>query len=146
MHREERLLKISTFNVKNIETNKQHILKLLRTADLVCLQETWLFNFQLKMLDKLHRNFEGSGKAVDDDDPLPPVQKPRGYGGVATLYRTNMDLKTRKCLDEGCRVVDTEVLSEPPLVVINVYLPSRNTGNADLYDQILSEIQEILNK
>ena len=98
------------------------------------------------MLDKLHRNFEGFGKAVDDNDPLPSVQKPRGYGGVATLYRTNMDLKTWKCLDGGCRVVVTEVLSEPPLVVINVYMPSRNTGNTDSYDQILSEIQEILDK
>ena len=96
MQREERLLKVSTLNVKN---NKQYLLKLLRTADLVCLQKTSLFNFELKMLDKLHKNFEGFVKAVDDNDPLPRVQKPRGYGCYATLYRINMDLKTWKRLD-----------------------------------------------
>ena len=134
LHSEEKLLKISTFNVKNIETNKQYLLKLIRTSDIVCLQETWLFNFQLKTLSKLHKNFEGFGKAVDDDDPLPPVQKPRGYGGVATLYRNNIDLKTRRCLDGGSRVVVTEVLSDPPLCILNVYMPSRNTGNSETYD------------
>ena len=91
MHREERLLKVSTFNVKDIETNKQYLLKLLRTADQVCLQKTSLFNFELRMLDKLHRNFEVFGKAVDDNRLLPRV-------------------------------------------VVNVYLPSRNTGNVDSYD------------
>ena len=83
---------------------------------------------------------------MDDDDPLPPVQKPRGYGGVATLYRNNIDLKTRRCLDGGSRVVVTEVLSDPPLCILNVYTPSRNTGHSESYDQTLSEIQEILNK
>ena len=66
------------------------------------------FNFQLKQLNTLHKAFEGYGKAVDDDDPLPPTQKPRGYGGVATLYRNNIDLKIQKCLDGGNRIVVSE--------------------------------------
>ena len=76
----------------------------------------------------------------------PHTQKPRGYGGVATLYRNNTDLKIRKCLDGGNRIVVSEVLSDPPLCIINVYMPSRNTGNSDSYNQILLEIEEIICK
>ena len=62
---------------------------------------------------------------MDDDDLLPHVQKPRVYGEVATLYRNNIDLKTRRCLDGGNRVVVTEVLSDPSLCILNVYMPSK---------------------
>ena len=76
LQKEEKFLKLSTFNVKNIETNKQYLHQLMRTSNVIGLQETWLFNFQLKQLNTLHKAFEGYGKAVDDDDPLSPTQKP----------------------------------------------------------------------
>ena len=68
---------------KKLETNSQYVFKLLRSSDILCLQETWLFNFQLSRPDEIHKDFEGFGKAVDDNDPIPPTQKPCGYGGVA---------------------------------------------------------------
>ena len=76
----------------------------------------------------MHKSFDGFGKVVDDDNPLPPIQKPRGYGGVATLFRKDMNLKVRKCRDDGCRIVVTEVVSDPLLCIVNVYMPSRNGG------------------
>ena len=47
----------------------------MRTLDVVCLQENWLFNFQLKQLNALHKDFEEYGKAVDDDDPFFEVKR-----------------------------------------------------------------------
>ena len=94
----EKLLKITTLNVKNLETNKQFVYKILHSSDILCLQESWLFNFQLRQLNEIHKNFEGFGKAVDDDNPLLPNQKLRGYGGVAMLFRKNMNLKSQKVL------------------------------------------------
>ena len=73
---EVKLLKITTFNVKNIESNKQFVYKLLRSSDILRLQETWLFNFPLRLLGEMHKSFNGFGKAEDDDNPLPPIQKP----------------------------------------------------------------------
>ena len=32
-----------------------------------------------------------SGKSVDFYDPIPPIQIPRGYGGVAILWNKNID-------------------------------------------------------
>ena len=129
----EKLLKITTLNVKNLETKKQFVYKILRSSDILCLQETWLFNFQLRQLNEIHKNFEGLGKAVDDDNPLPPNQKLRGYGGVAMLFRKNMNLKVRKCLDDGCRVTVAEIVTDPLLCIINVYSPCRNGKTTDDY-------------
>ena len=143
---EEKLLKITTLNVKNLETNSQYVFKLLRSSDILCLQETWLFNFQLSRLDELHKNFEGFGKSVDDNDPIPPTQKPRGYGGVATLFRKSMNLKVRKCPDGGSRIVVTEIVSDPLLCIINVYLPCRNSKATEAFEDILLELQEVLDK
>ena len=144
--KETKPLKITTLNVKNIESNMQYVYSLLKSTDILCLQETWLFNFQLRQLGEIHKNFEGFGKAVDDNNPLPPSQKPRGYGGVATLYRKNMDLRVRKCLDGGCRIVVIELVTDPPVCVINVYMPCRNGRSSDDFQSILLEVQEIVAK
>ena len=145
---EEKLLKIAiaTLNVKNLETDSQYVFKLLRSSDILCLQETWLFNFQLSRLDEIHKNFEGFGKAVDDNDPIPPTQKQRGYGGVATLFRKSMNLKVRKCPDGGSRIVVTEIVSDPLLCIINVYLSCRNSKATEAFEDILLELQEVLDK
>ena len=85
-------------------------------------------------------------KAVVDNDPIPPTQKPRGYGGVATLHRKSMNLKVRKCSDGGSRIVVTEIVSDPQLCIINVYLPCRNSKATDAFEDILLELQEVLDK
>ena len=146
---EIKLLKITNFNVENIESNKQFVYKLLRSSDILCLQETWLFNFQLRQLGEMHKSLDGFGEAVNDDNPRtppPPIQKPRAYGGVATLFRKDMNLKVRKCRDGGCRIVVTEVVLDPLLCIVSVYMPCRNGGATDDFDAILLELQEILDK
>jgi hypothetical protein len=45
------------------------------------IQEHWLFNCQIQLLNEIHENLNGIGKYVDDSDPLQPIQMPRGYGG-----------------------------------------------------------------
>ena len=90
---ERKLLKIGTFNVKNIETNEVYLRELLKTCDILAIQEHWLFSFQLGSIETNFVSHHAYSKAVDDNDPLPPNQKPRGYGGVSILFRKNMDLK-----------------------------------------------------
>ena len=78
---EVKLLKITTFNVENIESNKQFVDKLLRSSDILCLQETWLFNFQLRQLGEMHKSLDGFGEAVNDDNPRPLPQY-RSHAGM----------------------------------------------------------------
>ena len=74
---------IASYNCKNLNTSKHTIDKLLKNYDIILLQE--LFDCQLQKLKEFHENYSGVGKAVDSDDPIFPVQMPRGYGGVGIL-------------------------------------------------------------
>ena len=77
----KKLLKIGTLNENNIETNKAYASELLTTYDLLAVQEHWLFSFQLSNFEAYFTSHFSFSKAVDADDPLPPTQKPRGFGG-----------------------------------------------------------------
>ena len=73
---EKKLLTIGTFNVKNIETNEVYLRELLKTCDILAIQEHWLFSFQLSNIETSFVSHYAYSKAVDDNDPLPPNQKP----------------------------------------------------------------------
>ena len=119
------ILRIGTLNVKTIESNTAYVRELLKTCDILAIQEHWLFNFQLPDLEKSFPSHFVYSKAVDDNNPLPPTQKPRGYGGVALLYNKNLN-HTMKKVAVGCnRISAVEVLTDPPLCVCCVYMPSR---------------------
>jgi hypothetical protein len=46
---------------------------------------------QLNILQEIHQDYNGAGKSVDSNDPISPYQLPRGYGGVAILWRKDLD-------------------------------------------------------
>ena len=58
------------------------------------------------------------GKSVDDDNPLPPTQKPRGYGSVACFVNKNLGVKFKFHPNGGNRVIVLEVLSNPHYVLL----------------------------
>ena len=64
-------------------------------------------------------------KSLDDDDPVSPAGPTRGYGGFGIFYRNDWDLKVVECPSGGNRICAVEVQSEPPLLVVSTYLPSR---------------------
>ena len=83
---------------------------------------------------------------MNDEKTLPQSQKARRYGGVVTPFRINMDLRVRECLDGGCRVVVTEIVTDPSICIVIVYMPCRNSRTSDDFDAILLDVQEILDK
>ena len=71
---------------------------------------------------------------MDDNNPIPPLQKPRWNGGVATLFLTDIDLRVRNYLDCGCRIVLTEVVTDPSICNINVCVTCMNSKTSDDFD------------
>ena len=112
--------------------------------DILFLQETWLLNFQLPLLQEYFSSHISCGKAVDDENPLPPTQKPRGYGGVACMVRRDLDIRYKFHSNGGNRIMILEVQTEPPLCIIGVYMPVRDTTKKQDFQEILDEIQEII--
>ena len=87
-------IKICTFNVKNIESNRAYVQEPLKRCDIIALQEHWLFNFQLQDMERIFCTHSVHSKTVDDDNLFlrPKTQKPRGYGGVAILFSKKLNV------------------------------------------------------
>ena len=117
----------------------------LQEVDLLCIQEHWLFQFELKFLEDFHQNFECHSKAVDMDDPIPPIQKPRGYAGTGILYKSN--IKVKKLKDGDHRICCLEVLGEQPTIVVSVYMPAKGSKARDEEFEItLAGLEEVISR
>ena len=114
-------LKIASLNIKNVKSNRIYIQQLLQNFNIICIQEHWLFQFQLPHLNDLSSEHTFHGKSVDMNDPISPLQIPRGYGGSAVLYRKDWKTNTIKRPDGSERMMVLEMETIPPTCVVSVY-------------------------
>ena len=138
---------IGSINIQNVKTNKAFLQSLFRKLDIICIQEHWLFDFEHSLLQEMSDQHLVFSKCVDMNDPLPPNERIRGYGGVATFWSKSLDNLVTKHQDEGERIIVLEIKNDPiSLILINAYLPARNSKQHDSYDEVLGEISEIIYK
>ena len=142
---------VAALNVKNIKTNKVYIEQILKSIDILCIQEHWPFSFELGLLNSGSPTHRCHNKAVDDNDPVSPAGPPHGYGGVGIFYRSNWSLNVIELPDGGNRVCVIEVQAENPILVICTYLPSRkylkkdsSSGDPTEFMSTLDQLQEII--
>jgi hypothetical protein len=141
------LLNILTFNCKNIKTCGLLFKELEKKVDLYLIQEHLLFDCQLDLLNEIHNDYIGIGKAVDSNDSIPPIQMPRGYGGVTILWRKELDslITPLKIGNERIQCVETQ--GNPNTLVVSLYLPCKSSNNhfSELCECI-DQLHEILER
>ncbi|VDI42153.1 Hypothetical predicted protein [Mytilus galloprovincialis] len=96
----------------------------------------------------LFKNVSCAIKSVDDNNPIPPIQKPRGYGGVAILWKDSLNHIVEKVDDGSERIVCIKLNVNPmPILLICAYMPCRGTkhANEELKD-CLDQLHEIIVK
>ena len=76
---------IGSINIQNVKTNKAFLQSVFGKLDIICIQEHWLFDFEHSLLQEMSDQHLVFSKCVDMNDPLPPNERIRGYGGVATF-------------------------------------------------------------
>ena len=102
-----------------------YLSEISKCCSIICLQEHWLYRFEIDKLENSLKDFKVHAKCDDDYEPIQSFQRPRGKGGVAILWHKNID-KHVKTLDEGSeRIVCVEISSDPPTLLICSYLPTR---------------------
>jgi hypothetical protein len=84
-------LKLIAFNCKNIKTCALVINELFQNYNILLLQEHWLFDFQLNLISEIGTDICYEAKAVDMISKIQPAQVPRGYGGVAIIWKKQID-------------------------------------------------------
>ena len=141
-------LQVGSFNCKNLATSALLIEKLMADVDILLLQEHWLFNYQLNSLMEISDTVKGAGKAVDDDNPIPPVQKPRGYGGVAVLWKKEIDNEVTILKDGNTRIQCISIkTNDKPILVASVYLPAKGANsNIQEFQECIDQLDEIVSK
>ena len=104
--------------------------------------------------DKLNDFGEQNGfasfiKCSDDDDPVIPLQRPRGKGDVAVLWREDFDKCVAVLEGEGSDriyVMQTET-SKGIVMLINCYLPCRGLKQSETdFTNTTDEVREIVLK
>ena len=144
-----RLLKLVSFNCKNIRTCEYVMDDLLvkYEADILLLQEHWLFGCQLHRLNEISDLCVGQSKSVDTGDLILPVQMPRGYGGKAILWKKQID-HVIKPLDVGGNQIQCVAKNVcEPLLLISEYMPCRGvTDNYTEFKDTLDQLSVILSQ
>ena len=74
-----------TYNCQGLKSSIHDIQALCSSYDLIFIQESWLFQFELSLLSQIDSEFEGfSISAINDTSN---IIRGRPYGGMAILLR-----------------------------------------------------------
>ena len=116
-----------TFNIEGASRNYAYTNTTLYKADILCIQEHWLHQFEKHRLQDLlpgWKNFQA--KSYDEASLTPNTHRPTGRGGVATLWSQHLDTYARPHEEEGNEriLLTTFDLPNFPVCIINCYLPS----------------------
>lgn len=135
--------KVVTYNCKNMDTAHPVFEELSKSVDVVLVQEHWYFDCQLDRLNTACQKYIGCGKAVDTGDPILPVQMPRGYGGVAVIWKDKINHLINKLPDGGNRIQCVELGTDEPLLLISVYTAGECRRIPRLYSPTTRNFGEI---
>ena len=101
------MLRFITYNCYNIKSSLQDIYELCKTYDVIFLQETWLFDFELSMLSNIHSEFEGVVIFVIDVSS--GLFSGRPHGGIAILLRKSIRDKSQIHFYDDCRLLGVTI-------------------------------------
>ncbi len=142
-------INILSFNIQGATGNKVYLDELVKKYDILCLQEHWLYSFEKKALDNMDQ-FTSFTRCIDDTVPISPVQRPRGYGGISILIKNTLMSSVTKLEDGNNRIQAIEITTvspHRPVLIINVYMPSRGIGTpSNIYSPVIEELTELVSK
>ena len=117
----------------------------MERVDILCIQEHWLYNYENPSVKELIGGRNHQTKCVDDEDPISPYLRPKGIGGVMTVWSEDMDQHITQLPDGSSRVIVTQVGKDKPVFLINTYMPTSQHNNMH-YVEVLDEVYEIMEK
>ena len=139
-------LTVTSFNCKNIIANAHAISELFKECDILFVQEHWLFQCMLNKFGDIGENINYAAKGTDFYHPLAPLQLPRGFGGVAILWKKDLE-PYLKPLDDGnerIQCVECKADGARNILFISVYLPVRGYSDSiDEFAECIDILQEI---
>ena len=134
---------LCTYNCEGLKTSLGALKKLCSDNDIVMLQETWLYEDELYMLNNIHCEFNGTGTSAMDLQAK--IIKGRPHGGVGFLIRKSIFQFCKVKKYEDSRIIGIEYTKEGcSMLLLCVYLPYQCNDNYDEYVNCMNKIVQIV--
>ena len=118
----ESSLSVTTYNCKNVQSSWDEIKSLCKKCDILFLQETWLMEADLAILNQIDPNFYCKGLSSIDSQSQILVGRP--YGGLAVLWKKSLGSCLNPVMLDDKRLLGAElVYDNVKILLISVYLP-----------------------
>ena len=82
------MIRAVTYNCQGLKSIIHDVQALCSSYDLIFIQESWLFQYELLILSRIDSEFEGFGLSAIDD--ITNIVQDRAYGGMAILIRKSI--------------------------------------------------------
>ena len=133
-------LRVVSFNCRSVKSSMVAIHSLCDKNDIVFLQETWLSQVDLPLLNNIHPHFIGVGVSGFDINSSILVGRP--YGGIAVLYKKNSQSNVSVEIVSQRIMLITLSTDKGCIKLMNVYLPT-DYRDLESYENFCSVISEL---
>ena len=137
-------LRIASYNCKYFKSSRNEILELCRNNDIVLLQETWLLQCDLYLLNNLSSDHYAQGiSSVNTEDK---IHTGRPYGGLAILWHKRLGTESEVIILPGeNRIMGLELKFQSlDIMIYNVYLPYCCSDNVQDFNDYLLHLSGII--
>ena len=126
-----------------LKSSIEAIKLLCKDNNIILLQETWLLETELCVLNSIDEHFYGIG--ISSVDISAGLLRGRPYGGLAILYRKTLSLSVKIINYHDKRIFGLEVACKTlKLLIINVYFPYESHNNFDEFMNYLGKVYSII--
>ncbi len=136
-------INIASYNCKNVKSSIQEIQELCDSSDIIFLQETWLSEAELPVLNQIRNDFYSKGLSAMDLESGMLVGRP--HGGIAALWRKSLAYSIKPILYDDARLMALELISDTvKILLVNVYMPCSSHENREEFIYYLSKLDSIV--
>ena len=136
------VLTVSRFNCHGLKTATNFIDKLCMSSHIIALQETWLYNNELDLVKNINAEFTGFSISSIRDDM--EIQRGRPFGGLSFMWHKSLSSRINLVSFDDDRILGLSYkCNMGSILFINVYLPTNNAGNVDMYLDYMGKITSI---
>ena len=94
------------------------------SCDLLLLQEHWLLGCQRELLHRSFDEWSNVNACIDDANPISQHCLPRGWGGIAILWRKSLNHLVRKTVSNSQKFIAITINqgnAKPTLLVMYIF-------------------------
>ena len=139
-------LKLYTYNIKGFKPrNFDFVLKIFKDSDILLIQETWLYNYEINIIQQILPEANIFMKSSMSEEDIDRYGKP--FGGCAVAIRNSLNFNTVAVDTISNRLLILRMTNDRgKYLICNVYMPV-NDGSVTSYEEfgdILSEMSSIM--